>query len=210
MITHVLFDLDNTLYPARFGLEEAASGRIGLFTAEWLGVSAEEAARRRADAMRRGYSTTLEWLAAEEGLRDFDFFYRAVHPENEADSLTPDPLLRPFLESIPPAAILTNAPLVHAHRILDILGIRDLFPLIFDLLGNGLKGKPKPEAFGRALSALGASPDTTLFVDDSPRHVNGYLALSPDAKGVLIDEAGVHADFPHARIRELREIAAYL
>jgi putative hydrolase of the HAD superfamily len=210
MITHILFDLDNTLYPACLGLEEAVVRRIRAFTAEWLGVSEEKAAIMREAIMGR-YGTTLEWLSGEKGLTDIDAYYRAVHPENEADSLTVDPQLRPFLESLPcPLAILTNSPLIHAHRMLDKLGITDLFPLIFDLLGNNLRGKPRPEAYVRALNTLGASPDTVLFVDDSPRHVEGYFVLDPNAKGVLLDEMGLHADFPHEKISELKELKKYL
>ncbi|MDR0601732.1 MAG: HAD-IA family hydrolase, partial [Treponema sp.] len=187
MITHILFDLDNTLYSARFGLEEAVTRRIRAFISQWLGVSPEEAAAMRGASMDR-YGTTAEWLTAEKGLKDIDAYYRAVHPEDEADSLRPDPGLRPFLESLPcPIAILTNSPLTHARRVLDKLEIRDLFPpeRIFDLPGNGFTGKPDPRAYRRALQALGAHPEEVLFVDDTPRHVEGYLALERSCPGVL-------------------------
>ncbi|MDR1420163.1 MAG: HAD-IA family hydrolase [Treponema sp.] len=210
MITHILFDLDNTLYSARFGLEEATSDRIRAFTSEWLGVSPEEAAVMRGEAIKK-YGTTAEWLTAEKGLRDMEAYYRIIHPPGEADSLLPDPGLRPFLESLPcPLAILTNSPPVHARRILDKLGIRDLFPRVFDIKENGFRGKPRPESYRHALDALGAGPGTVLFVDDTPRYVEGYLALEDGAKGVLFDELGLYPDWTHRRIRELGELRTYL
>ena len=212
MLTHILFDLDNTLYSARFGLEEAVTRRIRAFISQWLGVSPEEAAAMRGASMDK-YGTTAEWLTAEKGLKDIDAYYRAVHPEDEADSLLPDPGLRPFLESLPcPIAILTNSPLTHARRVLDKLEIRDLFPpaRIFDLPGNGFTGKPNPRAYRRALRALGANPPEVLFVDDTPRHVEGYLALERGCPGVLFDELDLYPDYPHERIRELKELRKYL
>ncbi|MDR1106490.1 MAG: HAD-IA family hydrolase [Treponema sp.] len=210
MITHILFDLDNTLYSARFGLEEAMARRIRAFVSEWLGVSPEEAAAMRGAVMKK-YGTTAEWLAAEKGLKDTGAYYRSVHPENEADSLFPDPGLRPFLESLPcPLAILTNSPLLHARRILGKLGIQDLFSRIFDIEASGFRGKPRPESYRRALDSLGAEPGTVLFVDDAPSYVEGYLALAKDAKGVLFDELGLYPDYPGERIGKLEELRTYI
>ncbi|MDR1286876.1 MAG: HAD-IA family hydrolase [Treponema sp.] len=210
MITHILFDLDNTLYSARFALEEATSRRIRAFTSEWLGVSPEEASAMRRAAMKN-YGTTAEWLAAEKGLKDISAYYRIVHPEDEADSLFPDPALRPFLESLPcPLAILTNSPLFHARRILGKLGIEDLFFRIFDIEESGFRGKPRPESYRHALDVLGAEPGTVLFVDDAPGYVEGYLALEKDAKGVLFDESGLYPDYPGERIGRLEELRTYL
>jgi putative hydrolase of the HAD superfamily len=73
---------------------------------------------------------------------------------------------------------------------------------------NGNQGKPLPVAFNRALEALGSSPAETLFVDDFPRYVEGYLDLG--GRGILLDEAGAHPDVPYARIRHLRELTAFL
>lgn len=208
MIKQLLFDLDNTLYSAGYGLEEKVSRRIVEFIARYLGISPEEAVLRRRERISR-YGTTLEWLMAEEGFTDIETYFAEIHPEGEADALGADPALREFLEGIKlPKAILTNSPMEHAVRVLDRLQIRDLFPRIFDIRWNRLKGKPRAASFYLALDALEAAPENTLFIDDYPKYVTGYLAIG--GKGLLLDEGDIHRDFPHQRIRELKELAAFL
>ncbi|MDR2258347.1 MAG: HAD-IA family hydrolase [Treponema sp.] len=207
MIQYILFDLDNTLYSARYGLEDNVRRRMREFLAARLGISPEEAWRQRAERIG-DYGTTLEWLVAERGFTDIEEYFAAVHPADEADILSPDPALRDLLEKIPqPKAILTNSPREHAERVLDKLKISGLFTHIFDVRGNGLKGKPRPEAFFRAFNTLGAAPGEVLFVDDIPAYVEGCRSLG--GRGVLLDENDAYPAYPYPKIRvlgELREI----
>jgi putative hydrolase of the HAD superfamily len=208
MIQHILFDLDNTLYSPRYGLEEDMGRRVTAYTAAYLKTSPEEALRRRRECVH-AYGTTLEWLMAEEGLCDVEGYYAAIHPAGEEQALTPDPDLRLFLQSLPcPLAILTNSPREHTDRILNRLGIPDLFTHIFDMRFNGLKGKPRKEVFYRALGVLNAEPENVLFIDDSPTHVESYRALG--GRGLLIDYEDDYPDYPHPRIREISGLTEFL
>jgi putative hydrolase of the HAD superfamily len=206
MLRYILFDLDDTLYSSRHSLEKAMRERLFDYVAAYLGVSREEAIRQRREHISP-YGTTLEWLLAEKGFSpgDVEDYFAKIHPENEAEGLLPDPELRAFLQTLPvPLAILTNSPREHADRILDKLGIGDLFTHIFDIRSNDLRGKPRAEAFYRALAVLGTSPETTLFLDDAPRYVEGYLALS--GRGILVDEEDRYPWYAHERIRNVREL----
>ncbi|MDR3343141.1 MAG: HAD-IA family hydrolase [Treponema sp.] len=208
MMQYILFDVDNTLYSTRYGLERNVRRRIVEYIATYLGISPEEAIRQRQEHMQ-WYGTTLEWLRAEKGLTDIDAYYAAIHPEGEADTLPPNPMLRNFLQSLPlPLAILTNSPKEHADRILQKIGITDRFTHLFDLRWNGFKGKPKAEVFYQVLAVLGTTPETTLFIDDTPPYVEGYRALG--GKGLLIDEEDAYPTYPHPRIRRLQELTEYL
>lgn len=208
MISYLLFDLDNTLYSSSFGLEKAVGERIRRFTAQFLGITEEEAVQRR-QARIAYFGTTLEWLMAEEGLTDVDAYYWAIHPEGEEANLYPDPRVRTFLEQIPlPKAILTNSPMEHAQRILKKLEMENLFTHIFDIRWNGLQGKPQPEVFFRVLKTLGKSPQEVLFIDDYPSYVKGYLDIG--GKGLLLDEEDLHQDYPYPRIRSIFELTPYL
>jgi putative hydrolase of the HAD superfamily len=208
MIKHLLFDLDNTLYSARYGLEHRVSRRIDRFIAELLGVSPEEAETDRRGLLKN-YGTTLEWLMAEKGFSDVEGYYRVIHPGDEAEGLPPDPELGEYLAGIPlPKAVLTNSPREHAERVLSRLGIGGQFTHVFDIRFNRFKGKPDREAFLRALEAMGAEADSTLFVDDYPEYLEGYLALG--GRALLLDEFDRHRRARFDRIRNLRELSGFL
>jgi putative hydrolase of the HAD superfamily len=210
LIRAILFDLDNTLYSINSGLEQNTQRLIIEYTAEFLGLSPEEARQERRKGLSR-YGTTLEWLLEEKGFSpaNIDAYYAAVHPDGEEAPLERDPTLRPFLQSLPvPLAILTNSPREHVDRILAKLDVADLFAHIFDMRWGNNQGKPLPIAFNRALEVLGATAETTLFIDDHPRYVEGYIALG--GRGLLLDERNAHADLALPRIRSLRELTAYL
>ena len=130
-ITHLLFDLDNTLYPSTAKIDEGITHRMLSFTANLLGVSYEEAVQRRIERLPL-YGTTLEWLRTEHGLVDVDEYFSAVHPPEEVNELQKDVNLRPLLKSLGlPMTILTNAPRRHAVRVLEFLEIAD-FQTKFD------------------------------------------------------------------------------
>ena len=208
MIKYLLFDLDNTLYSSSYGLEDNVRQRIQEFIAAFLGLSIEEAWKQRRE--RAGnFSTALEWLMLEKGFADPEAYLSAVHPPDEADSLPPNPQLRAFLEGLPfPKAILTNSPMEHANRILDKLGVQDLFTHIFDIRFGNYGGKPHSSVFLKALDVLGVGIDEVLFIDDFPRYVQGFIDIG--GKGLLLDENNFRTEYPHPRIQRLEELTEYL
>jgi putative hydrolase of the HAD superfamily len=208
MVKQLIFDLDNTLYSPRHGLEKNVSVRVREFIASYLGLSIEEAITERRKRITH-YGTTLEWLMAEKGFTDIETYFEAVHPKDEADTLPPDPELRSFLQGLPcPYAIMTNASIEHAERLLKILGVEDLFTDIFDIRRLNYKGKPRPDAFQFVLKSLNSKIEETLFVDDVPQYVKGFLNIG--GRGILIDELDEFSDYPHEKIHNLQELASFL
>jgi len=208
MFKYLLFDLDNTLYSCRYGLEENVGRRIRKFSADYLGVSREEAWRQRMTFAEK-YGTCLEWLMEEKGFTDVETYLAFAHPEGEADSLLPDPELRTFLLGIPvPKAILTNSPREHTDLILNKLGLNGIFTHIFDIRQCGYMGKPRREVFDHALRILGTDTAEILFIDDNPSYVKGFVTMG--GKGILLDENNVHGNSVFPRIRDIKEIARYL
>lgn len=203
-----MFDLDNTLYSETTGMEAGVLARINGFVAGYLGLPFEEAASVRREGTRR-HGTTLEWLMKERGFEDFDRYFAFVHPESETESMRNDPGLRELLDSLPqPKIVLTNAPMEHALRVLDTLGVRDRFVSIFDIRFNGLVGKPHAASYLRALESSGFDLKETLFVDDHPSYVRGYLDLG--GRAILMDEGDRFASLGFERIGKLSELASIL
>ena len=208
MIKYLLFDLDNTLYSCRNGLEELVGRRIREFAAAFLGTTAEEAWRQRMAVVQQ-YGTCLEWLVEEKGLIDVEAYLSAVHPPNEADSLVPDIALRAFLSGISlPKAILTNSPREHADLFLGKLGISDLFTHVFDIRQCSFRGKPRKEVYDNALNALGLRAQEALFIDDNPIYAERFAAMGGNA--LLLDENDVHTNYALPKIRELGELTRYI
>jgi putative hydrolase of the HAD superfamily len=192
MIRHLLLDLDNTLYPASGGMDEGITRRMLEFVARFLGVTFEEGAKLRLKGIP-SYGTTLEWLKAEHGLTDQNAFFDAVHPESEVDELQSDPALRPYLLSLGlPMTLLTNAPMMHAMRVLSFFNIEDIFIGIYDLTFNNGKGKPHPASFLNTLQAAGFTVEESLFVDDHPKYVRGYKNIG--GRAAIVDESGAYRE----------------
>ena len=69
-VEHLIFDLDNTLYPSSGNMDKGITQRMMNFVASFFDVSYEEAVKIRAEHIR-DFSTTLEWLRSE-GLSDVE------------------------------------------------------------------------------------------------------------------------------------------
>ncbi|MDY3722287.1 MAG: HAD-IA family hydrolase [Treponema sp.] len=178
--THLLFDMDNTLYPASSAMDKGITRRMLECVANFFHCTMDEAIALRSERIVH-YSTTLEWLRSE-GLTDIEGFLAHVHPSNEAEELPPQPGLRDFLISLNmPMSILTNAPHEHADTVLGKLGIADLFEAVTDIRDAGFNGKPYPDSYMAALKKVGATIENTLFLDDMQKYTDGWVALGGTA-----------------------------
>jgi putative hydrolase of the HAD superfamily len=208
MLSLVLFDLDNTLYPESAGMDRDITRRMIDYVAGFLGMSQEEARRFRHERAKK-YGTTLEWLRAEQGFTDTEDYFAAVHPAGEEYCIEADPELERVLDALPQRkAVLTNSPMEHAERVLAKLGVADRFDAVYDIRFNGLKGKPWPEAYRRACEASGFGIDETVFIDDLPKYVRGFLDIG--GRAILIDEANRFAGEGLERIHALSELPSIL
>lgn len=204
----ILFDLDNTLYPESSGMDHDITRRMIEYVASYLGMGVEEATVFRRERAHK-YGTTLEWLTREHGFKDTEAYFAAVHPEGEEYCIAPDPGLGPLLDSMDCLkAVLTNSPSEHARRVLAKLGVADRFEAIYDIRCNGLRGKPHAEAYLRACDSSGAKVSETVFVDDLPKYVRGFIDIG--GRAVLVDELGRHGDEDLPRVRSLAELPALI
>lgn len=208
MIRAILFDLDNTLYPASSGLDREIDRRMTVFTARYLGISEKEAhVLRKTDA--RVYGTTLQWLREVYGFHDIEEYIAEVHPPDVSSFLTYDPRLVEMLNDLPyQKVILTNSPMEHAERVLECLKVRACFDAVLDIRFNRFRGKPYPEAYHRAVDLLGTPIEEVLFVDDLPSYLTAFKALG--GHPLLVDEEGKHTDVGIPAIPTVLDLPLYL
>jgi putative hydrolase of the HAD superfamily len=203
-VSQLIFDLDNTLYPASSSLADEMHRRMTGFVARHLDISPETALAVRQAGFRK-HGTTLRWLQLETGLTDAGEFLDFVHPSNLHDYLAPRPGMRELLDSLDlPKSILTNAPRSHALRVLRYFGIEDCFSRIFDLEGNAYEGKPHRSAYERCLSGLGIAASEAVFIDDIPEYLATFRSMGGHC--ILVDETLRNADSPYPVVRSIFEL----
>jgi putative hydrolase of the HAD superfamily len=200
------FDLDETLYPASSGLWEAIRGRINLYLRERMGFTPEEIDARRESYFRQ-YGTTLRGLQANYSV-DMEDYLAFVHAIPLEQYIHPDPTMRVILAGLPGRKfIFTNADQAHALRVMNVLGVADLFDAILDVHVIAPYCKPETGAFELALKAAGdPEPHNCVLIDDQARitraaHQLGFYAVLMGKDGASSDADAVIAslaDLPPA------------
>ncbi len=176
MISHILFDLDDTLYPRHAGVMDQIRDRMLVYLRSRLNLSPDEA-----DALRRHYfqtyGTTMRGLQINYQI-DTEEYLDYVHDIPLHNYLTVNTRLDAVLASIPLIKVVfTNSSREHATRVIDLLGIRHHFDRIIDVRDVGYESKPQPSAYQRACDLLGALPEECVMVDDNTRNLRPAKAL---------------------------------
>ncbi len=170
MLKYVIFDLDETLYPTTNGLMQTIGRRMREYIIRQYGLPPDEAQALQKQYFNQ-YGTTFRGLYVERHI-DPEGYLKFVHDVPLLEFLRPDPRLREMLERIAQEkVILTNADARHARRVLDILGVSDLFTRIFDVVYFDYQCKPARAVYERLLSALPARGDECALVDDAERNL---------------------------------------
>jgi putative hydrolase of the HAD superfamily len=164
--SHLLLDLDDTLYPNNSGVWEAVRNRIQAYIEQKLSIAPEDASVLRQRYLEQ-YGTTMTGLKNEFDI-DIEDYLDYVHDIPIPSLLSPNPELRTMLKSIHiPRIIFTNAYRPHAERVLNCLGVQDEIDQIIDIYALEFHNKPKDEAYLRALALIAAKdPARVVFVDD--------------------------------------------
>jgi pyrimidine 5'-nucleotidase len=195
----VFFYLDDTLYPSSTGLWHAIKERMNLYMTECMGMDEKDVPALREKYFKM-YGTTLRGLQKRHHV-DVEEYLAYVHDLPLEQYLTPDPLQRKIIASLPTRnLIFTNADANHARRVLKVLKLDDLFETIVDVNEVAPYCKPMPESFAIA-QELANEPDPRkcVMIDDLPHTTRAALEAgmasilygteepTPDASGVFVD-----------------------
>lgn len=170
-----IFDLDDTLYPPERQILKRVSERIGHFMVRTTGLPPDEAR-----ALQKRY--LMDHGAALGGLMkdytiDPEEFLADVHDVPLHD-LEPDEGLRAGLERLTgPRYVFTNGSTRHGERVLEQLGISDLFDGLFAVEHARLVPKPHPDTFALMLDQFGLDPATAAFFEDTVRNLDHAKVL---------------------------------
>jgi putative hydrolase of the HAD superfamily len=202
-ITTIFFDLDDTLYPSQVGLWHAIKERMNTYMREHMDIPHEEIPALREKYFLQ-YGTTMRGLQAHHNINTDDFL-AFVHDLPLETYLTPDPLQREIIASLPTRnLIFTNADIHHAKRVLARLQLLDLFPDIVDVNVVAPHCKPMPESFSIAMQMAGESdPSRCVMIDDI--HRTTQAARKAGMRSILVSEnfSSEHADAQLVRWQDL-------
>lgn len=183
----ILFDMDDTLYPSSSGLMTSCSNLIQEYIMKRLQLDAKSS-QELSEHLYKRYGSTLAGLVAIGYKCDFFEFNRFIHGNLPYNVLQKDHALRNLLLGMPQRKIVfTNGDKIHAHTVLDKLGVKDCFEQIicFDNLNlqdnfnnaTPIVCKPSTKAFHRALQLAGVDAEKALFLDDSPHNIEAAKAI---------------------------------
>ena len=194
----IAFDLDGTLVDSRRDLADSANQLItelgGTALSEedigrMVGEGAAVLIRRALKAA--GVTEVRHALARFLEIYDTRLLNHTRLYDGVADVVR-------FAQSLGHVAVLTNKPKAPSERILEGLGIRDLFEEVVG--GDGPLGrKPDPAALHALMCDCRATPTTTLLVGDSA--IDHETALRAGVRGCLVSFGFGFQNFPHERLR---------
>jgi putative hydrolase of the HAD superfamily len=206
MFDAILFDLDNTLYTEESGIFDLIGQRMNEWLIDRFHLTTEEVNELR-HAYFVKYGTTLRGLMLHHNVDPRDFL-DFVHDVPVRDFLTADQELRETLSVIPTRKVIfTNSDLKHARRILDTLGVLDLFEKIFDIEAMQFIPKPNLEPYKMVLQDLNVSAERCLLIDDMERNLIPARGLG--MKTILIGD-GHPANDQHHVIANIKELSSIL
>jgi putative hydrolase of the HAD superfamily len=186
----LIFDLDDTLYPANTGLAQAVKKNIEDFLVEKCGFGKDKASRLRVELFK-SHGSTLAGLRALGYDISADDYHSFVHGRLPYESIKPDSQLRSLLRSINQRKIIfTNSDRIHAMKAMTRLGIEDCFDQIicFETMNPKLSKstrpgefpvllKPSIDAVKLAFRVADVDPHRTLFFDDNVLNVAAGKSL---------------------------------
>ncbi len=170
-----IFDLDNTLYPARCNLFAEIDRRMGEFIATFLGVD-PVAARVVQKQYFRDHDSTLRGLMVEHGLEPRRFL-DYVH-DIDLTPLPPSPGLDRALGRLKGRKLVfTIGSTRHAERVMGRLGIADRFEAVFDIAAADYLPKPNPRTYAKLVARHAIDARAAAMVEDIPRNLRPAAAL---------------------------------
>jgi putative hydrolase of the HAD superfamily len=209
-ITYLLFDLDETLYPASSAMVEEISRRMTRYVSQYLKLDEDRAARLRRELSQK-HGTTLTGLMTEHNFNDPEAYLEFAHPTDVGRYLHKDPELASALSSVAlPKSILTNAPQEHALRILEYLEIAHLFERIFDIRTNDFRGKPEKDVYHRVLSELNRKAPEVLFIDNRIDYLQPFQEIGGKILWVAEEDPKMSPPEGVPRIAHIKDLPGFL
>ena len=169
-----LFDLDNTLYPPSTGIFAQIDIRMKKFISENLKISEDKSFRLQKKFYKQ-YGTTLYGLIKNYNIDPHEFC-DYVHNIN-FKNLIKSKKLKKKLQLLPGRKIVyTNGDYTYAEKILNSLGIREVFFDIFDIKKTNFIPKPMKTSLNKLIKTYKLVPEQTVYFDDLEKNLQSAFS----------------------------------
>lgn len=171
-----VFDLDNTLYPAR-ALYDEIGDRMTRYIERATGFDTKQALEIQ-ERYFHHYGATVVGLVRHHDVDARDFLLDVHQADHSV--LEPDAELRALIERLPGRRIIfTNGGGGHAQRVLDSLKLDGLFDTVFDIETADLTPKPQRASYDHLLAHCGIDARGSILIEDTlhnlePAHSMGF------------------------------------
>jgi len=194
----VLLDVDDTLYPKGTGPFQYVNDEIDAYVKSWCKIDGDKARDLRREYVN-AYGSTLGGLMLHHGV-DPDDYLRKVHDVPVEDLLSRDERLRNTLKNIPYELIVfSNGSAEYVKRILEALGIADLFSDLFTIEYMDYIPKPLQYPYQKFMELYGQKPEQCVVVDD--RLPNIHTAVDMGMEAVLVGQ-----EIPSQKVPGIQDI----
>ncbi len=162
-----VFDLDNTLHDASSHIFPVMNQAMTQYIQATLNLN-EDGANALRQHYWKVYGATLKGLMRHHNTNPHHFLSETHKFKQLHDMVIQTKRLRHMLISLQGRKVIfTNAPRNYAIRVLDILGITDLFELIFSVESTRFHAKPAVRGFQTLLRSINTKPSHCIMLEDN-------------------------------------------
>lgn len=182
-----IFDLDNTLYPARCNLFAQVDRRIGEYMARFLGISYDQAKVLQKQYWRE-HGTSLRGMMVNHACPPDDFldYVHAI----DVSAVPHSAALDAALARLPGRKLIfTNGTVAHAARVMDRLGVTRHFDHVFDIVASEYIPKPDEGVFRRFVERLHIDPAHAIMLEDMAHNLEPAHRMGMQTVWVRTEES---------------------
>ena len=196
-----VFDLDDTLHDASSHIFPVMNKAMTQYIMDTLTLDEHQAFKLRQHYWRI-YGATLKGLMRHHSVNPHHFLSATHDPLDIESMVLIRKKLRHMLNNLKGRKVIfTNAPMNYAIRVLDVLGIADLFELVFSVESTQFHPKPSVRGFKQLLRAIKAKPSDCVMLEDNLAAL--MTAKSMGMKTVWISNLTKRPNFVDLRVNNV-------
>lgn len=162
-----MFDLDNTLHNAGAHIFPHMNRAMTQYLQDCLNLD-EAGANALRERYWLRYGATLQGLMRHHGTDPGHFLWHTHQFPALHQMVLRQRGLKAALQRLPGRKLVySNAPAHYIHRVLELLGIADLFEEVFTIEHAGYRPKPDAHGFRRLFRRMRLNPADCIMVEDT-------------------------------------------